>query len=283
MKSSSGKILSSIINTVNCLANGINNNIDESTHGIAKYGEKVIAIKNDYDERRDDVNLGSVFTVSCYSNGRYCFKEKPTCYIPYLGEEATAWHPAEYYRIVDDNVKNILSFIDSIKPDIIRCAEIMKQAIGGYSPKKKVNIFSGYKDFCTLVAEYEPVIMGFAPLIKNETENKQKDKLKQLLYSINPAYNNDNDEVLNLKEILATIYANMFYKINVVFSGIFPGVDKYKNSIPKYILLPYRKTKCLANLHPLILSEFSSCSLPYLINEIEKKYKEYIFKTVWRE
>ncbi|MGN0263719.1 MAG: hypothetical protein ACI4DX_04935 [Oliverpabstia sp.] len=130
--------------------------------GIAKNGEKVISLVNDNRANIDYIRRGEYFTVEQYHLDVYRFKERPSCYDPYLGENATPWYSTKDFALVNDISLSIVSFLDEFDTYLNKKLSEIKQEVQGYKPITVLNVWSKRTDYETYTKDYIQFINSFS-------------------------------------------------------------------------------------------------------------------------
>lgn len=167
---------------------------DSRTNGIAKSGEKVIALQ--YDDRAgvgESIRRGEILTVESFNLGSYTFQERPAEYNPYLGDVATPWHNAKSYMLVNDTSRTVVKYLNDIEASTRDCIDEIMRQVKEYKPQKKLGFVFSKKSVELVLSEYEAVVLECAPIFE-ESIKKEYD-VREFIRSLNGTAPNEDVEI----------------------------------------------------------------------------------------
>jgi len=260
---------------------------DALPSGIAKAGEKVIAIKTEnIHDLKKGIRRGEILTVESYHFGSYCFKERPAPYdpfdpFPFAGVKATPCYNATSFRIPDETSAQIISFLDEVEASAKACCKQIFKAVEAYQPVTQLKLFSSRKDFEAFLNEYDALIMQFDLLLKERIESLEQENLLFLLRNCQAKEEKDAFS-LNANSSLEGVRFWFRESFNWRCEHAFPDSAAWASkSIRDKMLLFPQKIKVLTKLAQSIRESFAEAIYKtHFYDEICNQYAEYIIRYV---
>lgn len=166
---------------------------DDLPPGIAREGEKVIAIKTDLNMDEDTIMRGEILTVRRYHLGSYCFEERPAHYNPYLGDIGNPLYPASAFRTPDETATQIIAFLDDVEVNVSACCDQMLETIKADQTIDRDSI------------------LQFALHLKEHVEQIEQENLQRLFQNCKAK---ENREVFSL-DVTQLMINQLTYELNI--------------------------------------------------------------------